>query len=158
MSRRPRASTWSCKSVPRSESVQVTADAPLLKTETAEQSTTISGDRINALPLNFAIGAGAVRNPLTFVQLSPGASIGGWNDIRVNGAPGNTFRIIFEGQDTTSALNPRVSDESQPSVEAIQEFTLQTSNFSAEFGQVSGGLFNFTSRSGTNQFHGSAYE
>lgn len=141
-----------------SESVQVTADAPLLRTESAEQSTTISGDRINALPLNFAIGAGAVRNPLTFVQLSPGASIGGWNDIRVNGAPGNTFRIIFEGQDTTSALNPRVSDESQPSVEAIQEFTLQTSNFSAEFGQVAGGLFNFTSRSGTNQFHGSAYE
>jgi hypothetical protein len=141
-----------------SESVQVTADAPLLKTESAEQSTTISGDRINALPLNFAIGAGAVRNPLTFVQLSPGASIGGWNDIRVNGAPGNTFRIIFEGQDTTSALNPRVSDESQPSVEAIQEFTLQTSNFSAEFGQVAGGLFNFTSRSGTNEYHGSAYE
>jgi hypothetical protein len=140
------------------EAVTVSADAPLLKTESAEQSTTVSGDRINQLPINFAIGAGAVRNPLSFVQLSPGASIGGWNDIRVNGAPGNTFRIIFEGQDTTSALNPRVSDESQPSVEAIQEFTLQTSNFSAEFGQVSGGLFNFTSRSGTNQFHGSAYE
>ena len=140
------------------ESVTVTADAPLLKSESAEQSTTLTGDRINGLPLNFATGAGAVRNPLMFVQLAPGTSVGGWNDIRVNGAPSNTFRIIFEGQDTTSALNPRVSDESQPSVEAIQEFTLQTSNFSAEFGQVSGGLFNFTSRSGTNQYHGSAYE
>jgi len=140
------------------ESVTVTADAPLLKSESAEQSTTMSGERINALPLNFAIGQGAVRNPLSFVQLSPGSSISGWNDIRVNGAPGNTFRIIFEGQDGTSALNPRVSDESQPSVEAIEEFTLQTSNFAAEFGQVSGGLFNFTSRSGTNQIHGSAYE
>jgi hypothetical protein len=140
------------------ESVTVTADAPLLKSESAEQSTTISGDRINALPLNFAIGQGAVRNPLSFVQLSPGSSITGWNDIRVNGAPGNTFRIIFEGQDMTSALNPRVSDESQPSVEALQEFTLQTSNYAAEFGQVAGGLFNFTSRSGTNQFHGSGYE
>ncbi|MGH9719306.1 MAG: carboxypeptidase regulatory-like domain-containing protein [Bryobacteraceae bacterium] len=140
------------------ESVTVTGDAPLLKSESAEQSTTISGDRINALPLNFAIGQGAVRNPLSFVQLSPGSSISGWNDIRVNGAPGNTFRIIFEGQDGTSALNPRVSDESQPSVEAIEEFTLQTSNFAAEFGQVSGGLFNFTSRSGTNQVHGSVYE
>jgi hypothetical protein len=140
------------------ESVTVTADAPLLKSESAEQSTTITGDRINALPLNFAIGQGAVRNPLSFVQLSPGSSIAGWNDIRVNGAPGNTFRIIFEGQDGTSALNPRVSDESQPSVESIEEFTLQTSNFAAEFGQVSGGLFNFTSRSGTNQLHGSGYE
>ena len=141
-----------------SDSVTITADAPLLKSENAEQSTTISGDRINALPLNFALGAGAVRNPLSFVQLAPGASINGWNDIRVNGAPSNTFRIIFEGQDTTSALNPRVSDESQASVEAIEEFTLQSSNFSAEFGQVGGGLFNFTSRSGTNQFHGSGYD
>src|SRR2546425_983832 len=50
-----------------SESVTVSADAPLLKSENAEQSTTISGDRINALPLNFALGAGAVRNPLSFV-------------------------------------------------------------------------------------------
>jgi len=140
------------------ESVTVSADAPLLKTENAAQSTTINGEQINNLPLNFAIGQGAVRNPLSFVQLAPGASINGWNDIRVNGAPSNTFRIIFEGQDTTSALNPRVSDESQASVEAIQEFTLQTSNYSAEFGQVGGGLFNFTSRSGSNQFHGSAYE
>jgi len=106
------------------ESVTVSADAPLLKTENAAQSTTINGEQINNLPLNFAIGQGAVRNPLSFVQLAPGASINGWNDIRVNGAPSNTFRIIFEGQDTTSALNPRVSDESQASVEAIQEFTL----------------------------------
>ena len=109
-----------------SETVTVTADAPLLKSESAELSTTISGDRINALPLNFATGAGAVRNPLMFVQLSPGASVGGWNDIRVNGAPGNTFRIIVEGQDTTSALKTRVSDESHLSVVAMQ-----TSNFAA---------------------------
>jgi len=140
------------------ESVTITADAPLLQTENAAQSTTVSGDQINNLPLNFAIGQGAVRNPLSFVQLAPGSSINGWNDIRVNGAPSNTFRIIFEGQDTTSALNPRVSDESQASVESLQEFTLQTSNFAAEFGQVGGGLFNLTSRSGGNQFHGSAYE
>lgn len=140
-----------------SENITVTADASLLKTEDAAQSDTITGNRINALPLNFALGAGAIRNPLSFVALAPGSSISGWNDIKVNGAPSNTFRIIFEGQDTTSGLNPRVSDESQPSVEMIQEFTLQTSNFAAEFGQVSGGLFNFTSRSGTNSFHGSAY-
>ena len=70
----------------------------------------------------------------------------GWNDIRVNGAPANTFRIIFEGQDTTSALNARVSDESQPSIDSVEEFTLQSSNFSAEFGQVGGGLVNFTAR------------
>ncbi|MCU1325480.1 MAG: hypothetical protein JWN34_850, partial [Bryobacterales bacterium] len=140
-----------------SQSVSVTAESSLLRTESAEQSTTISGDTINDLPINFAIGAGAVRNPLSFVQLTPGATISGWNTIKVNGNPTGTFRILFEGQESSSGLDARVSDESQPSVEAIQEFTLQTSNFAAEFGQVAGGLFNFTSRSGTNQLHGSAY-
>jgi Carboxypeptidase regulatory-like domain len=140
-----------------SESVTVNADAALLKTEDAEQSETFSGDRLNSLPINFGIGGGAIRNPLGFVALAPGASLNGWNDIKVNGAPNGSFRIIFEGQDSTSDLNPRVSDESQPSMESIQEFTLQTSNFAPEFGQVIGGLFNFTARSGTNQFHGSAY-
>jgi len=141
-----------------SDSITVTSDAPLLTTENAAQATTIGRDLINSMPLNFAIGQGAVRNPLSFLQLAPGAAISGWNDIKVNGAPLRTYKIIFEGQDTTAGLDPRVSDELQPSVEAIEEFTLQSSNFSAEFGQVGGGLFNFTSRSGTNQFHGSAYD
>ena len=139
------------------QSISVAAEASILKTESAEQSTTISGDTINDLPINFSIGAGAVRNPLSFVQLTPGATISGWNTIKVNGNPTGSFRILFEGQESSSGLDARVSDEVQPSVEAIQEFTLQTSNFAAEFGQVAGGLFNFTSRSGTNQLHGGAY-
>ena len=140
------------------QSIQVTAESSMLKTESAEQSTTVSGDTINSLPLNFGIGSGAIRNPLSFVQLTPGATISGWNSIKVNGNPTGTFRILFEGQESSSALDARVSDELQPSVEAIQEFTLQTSNFAAEFGLAAGGLFNFTSRGGTNQFHGSAYD
>jgi hypothetical protein len=140
------------------ESVTITGDAPLLRTESAAQSTTVGREQLNQLPLNFAIGAGAVRNPLSFVQLSPGASISGWNTIRVNGAPSGTFKIIFEGQDSSSGLDARVTDESQPSVEALEEFTLQTSNYSAEFGQAGGGLFNFTARSGTNSFHGTVYD
>jgi hypothetical protein len=140
------------------ESVTITGDAPLLRTENAAQATTIGRDTLNSMPLNFAIGQGAVRNPLSFLQLAPGAAISGWNDVKINGAPLRTFKIIFEGQDSTAGLDPRVSDELQPSVEAIEEFTLQSSNFSAEFGQVGGGLFNFTSRSGTNQFHGSVYD
>lgn len=140
------------------ETISVSSEAPLLQTESAAQSTTVSREQLNKLPINFAIGQGAIRNPLSFAQLSPGASINGWNNIKVNGAPAGTFKIIFEGQDTTSALDGRVSDESQASVEAVEEFTLQTSNYSAEFGQVGGGLFNFTSRSGTNQFHASGYD
>src|SRR5204862_5012510 len=138
------------------QTVEVSAESSMLKTESAEQSTTISGDTINNLPINFAIGAGAIRNPLSFVQLTPGATISGWNTIKVNGNPTGTFRILFEGQESSSGLDARVSDESQPSVEAIQAFTLQTSNFAADYGLVAGGLFNFTSRSGTNQLHGTA--
>ena len=141
-----------------SEAITITSDAALLQTENAAQALTVGREQLNQLPLNFAIGAGAVRNPLSFVQLSPGASISGWNTIKVNGAPTGTFKIVFEGQDSSSGLDPRVSDESQPSVEALEEFTLQTSNYAAEFGQAGGGLFNFTARSGTNELHGSVYD
>jgi hypothetical protein len=139
------------------ESVQVFAEATQLKTESAEQSTTITGKQIAELPINFGIGAGAIRNPLSFVQMTPGATFNGWNNISINGGS-NNFKIMFEGQESDSARQTQVSDELQPSVEAIEQFTLQTSNFSAEFGRVgNGGVYNFTSKSGTNQLHGSAY-
>ena len=70
--------------------------------------TTITGAQINALPINFGIGAGAIRNPLSFTQMTPGASINSWNNITVNGTNGG-FRILFEGQESSSALDPRVS-------------------------------------------------
>ncbi len=139
------------------ESVQVTAESSLLNDENGEVSFTVTGKQINELPINFGIGAGAIRNPLSFAQLVPGASMNGWNNITINGTNGG-FKILYEGQESSSSLDPRVSDESQPSVEAVQEFTLQTSNFAAEYGTVGSGLFNFTSKSGTNQFHGSGYD
>ena len=67
------------------ESVSVTAESTLLKTESAEQSTTVTGKQIAELPLNFGIGAGAIRNPLSFAQLTPGATFNGWNNISING-------------------------------------------------------------------------
>lgn len=144
-----------------SESITVTADAALLKTENAEQSVNVSGDRINSLPLNFGGGGGStgtIRSWTSFSVLSPGVS-GSNTDVRVNGMPPRNFKIIVEGQDITSSNDTGwTSTVSQASVEMIEEFSLQTSNFSAEFGQVGGGLFNFTTRSGTNQFHGSGYE
>jgi len=139
------------------ESVSISAQSSQLKTESAEQSTTITGKQISELPINFGIGAGAIRNPLSFAQMTPGATFNGWNNISINGGS-NNFKIMFEGQESDSARQTRVSDELQPSVEAIEQFTLQTSNFSAEFGRVgNGGVYNFTSKSGTNEFHGTAY-
>lgn len=139
------------------ESVTVTSESTLLKTETAEQSMTIAGNQIAELPINFDIGAGAIRNPYSFIQMTPGAFFNGWQNISINGATLN-FKIVFEGQQSDDPYSTQVSDEIQPSVEAIEQFTLQTSNLTAEFGGVgNGGIYNFSAKSGTNQVHGSVY-
>jgi hypothetical protein len=141
------------------DSVTVNADAPLLRTEGAEQSHIISSQTINSLPLNFgARGPGMLRDPFTFVEVLPGARIEGRNTIRVNGAPIGTFGVLLEGQDQSRPMSADASDALAPSVDALQEITVQTSNYSAEYGQAAGGLFNFTTRSGTNSLHGSMYE
>ena len=147
-----------------SDSVTVTAEAPLLKTENAEQSMAISGDTVNNLPLNFGGGGaagGGIRNWMSFITLAPGVS-GTTYTSPINGIPTGTygnFKVYLEGQDSTSINDANwTSSVAAASVESINEFAIQSSNFSAEFGQVAGGYYNFTTKSGTNQIHGSAYE
>ena len=148
------------------ESITVSADASMLQ-ETSDYSLSMSGERMTDLPLNFATGPGAIRSPFAFLELMPGASNGeldvqsasGWGiDIRVNGMPNNSFKALVDGQDGTNPFNPRLNEEHQPSNEAIQAFTLQSSNYAAEFGRAGGGLINFTTKSGTNQWRGSTYD
>src|SRR5262249_31183596 len=140
-----------------SDSVTVEADAALLKTESAEQSKTITGDKINQLPMALS---GSVRNPIAGLVLAPGVyspSAGSYT-MRVNGGLNNTYKVLMDGQDITmSGSDPTHLSETVPSVESLEEVTLQSSNYAAEFGQVSGGLINLTSRSGTNKYHGSGY-
>jgi hypothetical protein len=146
------------------DSVTVTGEAPILKTENAEQSMNVSGDKVNNLPLNFGGGGsagGGIRNWLSFIILAPGVSGTGYT-APVNGIPtgsyGN-FKVYLEGQDSTSVNDANwTASVAAASVETINEFAVQSSNFSAEFGQVAGGFYNFTTKSGTNQLHGSAYE
>ncbi len=143
------------------ESVMVTSEAPVLRTENAEQSINVSGNRINNLPINFGGGGGStggIRNWLSFIQLAPGVS--GTNErASINGAPGGAFKVIVEGQDLTSSNDTIwTSTVSAASVEMISEFSFQGSNYAAEFGQTLGGVFNFTTKSGTNQLHGSVFE
>ena len=142
------------------DSVTVNADAPLLKSESAEQSLNLSTDIVNALPSSS--NSGSVRSPMAFATIMPGVvgdATSTGSSFRVNGSPGGMQRILVDGQDITSALFSDATQTvfQQPAVEALSEFTLQTSNFAAEFGQVTGGLFNFTSKSGTNKLHGSAF-
>jgi Carboxypeptidase regulatory-like domain len=142
------------------ESVTVSDSAPLLKTESGELSHNVDIGTLDTLPV-MQIGASAgqagLRNPYAVVQLLPGSTYAPDVDIRINGVPANTQAMRVEGQDATNGWGTQQS-EVQPSVDAIQEFAVQTSNYAAEFGQAGSGLFNVTMRSGTNHFHGSGYE
>ena len=143
------------------ESVTVTEASPLLKTESGELSHNVSTDTMNNLPVlgigSAAAGVSGIRNPYALLNLLPGTDWQPDTNIRLNGLPSNTESMNIEGQDATNGLIYTQS-MTQPSVEAIQEFAVETSNFAAEFGQVGGGYFNVTMKSGTNEFHGSAYE
>jgi hypothetical protein len=145
-----------------SESVTVSADAPLLKTESGELGHNVKTDTLNQLPI-LSIGSAAggnsgIRNPYAVMQLLPGTDWRPDASVRVNGTPGNTQAMRIEGQDSTNNLWAQLSAWVQPSVDAVQEFAVQTSNYAAEYGQAGSAVFNLTMRSGTNQVHGSAYE
>jgi hypothetical protein len=146
--------------------VTVTESAPLLKTESGEMSHLITVDQANQLPVLTISGGGYtgastmgnIRNPLQSSLLLPGVTFGNDQSLVVNGLPSNSEAIRIEGQDSTGTIWKVYQQRGQPAgVDAIQEVAVQTSNFAAEYGQVGGGYFNFTMKSGTNQFHGSGY-
>jgi hypothetical protein len=143
------------------ESVTVTEAAPLLKTESGELSHNMSTEKLDNMPvinLGFGNAIGNVRNPLQAVQLVPGSAFANDNTLRVNGMPANTQSIRLDGQDATNGITRMVNQTMQASLDAIQEVTVQTSNYAAEYGLAGGGYFNYTMKSGTNTFHGSAYD
>jgi Carboxypeptidase regulatory-like domain len=143
-----------------SESVTVTEAAPLLKTESGELSHNVSTDQLDNLPvlgIGSDAGSAGIRNPYAALQTIPGADWRPDRSVRINGLPANTQTLRVEGQDSTNGLIYTQS-MTQPSVDAIQEFAIQTSNYAAEYGQAGGGFFNVTMKSGTNQLHGSAYD
>jgi hypothetical protein len=144
------------------ESVTVTEAAPLLKTESGELAHNVTSASLNNLPVlgigTANVGATGIRSPYSVMNLIPGAAWLADNTIRLNGQEGNSSALRVEGQDSTATVSLGQTSQTQPSVEATQEVAVQTSNYAAEFGQAGGGLFNFTMKSGTNQFHGSAYD
>jgi hypothetical protein len=144
------------------ESVTVTAETSLLKTESGELSHNVQTSTLNNLPIlgigqSFA-GSAGIRNPQAVAFMLPGAYVQPNSNVRINGAPGNTASYRIEGQDASNGQVPATQAQVQPSIDSIQEVTIQTSNFAAEYGQVGGGFFNYTMKSGTNQLHASAYD
>src|SRR5215471_2981746 len=143
------------------ESVSVSAEAALLQTDTTQVGTQINPETIDHAAL-------ISRNPVALTLLAPGVvtpNPGTFNDGRrslsggrpyVNGnrEEGNNF--LLDGVDNN--LTSENQTAYQPNPDAIAEFRMITNNASAEFGNFQGGIINVVIKSGTNQFHGTAFE
>jgi hypothetical protein len=134
-----------------SENVTVTSDAPLLRSESGSLGQVVSNRSIIELPLNG-------RNFLGLVGLAAGVANppGGSTTPRINGGRPRTNEYLYDG---ISVLQPEPGQVAlYPIMDAIQEFKLEVNSPSAEFGRFNGGVVNLTTKSGTNQFHGSLFE
>ena len=146
------------------DTVTVSAEAPLLKTESGEISHQVDFTDADQLPLfttNGAAGStglGNIRDPLTVLNIMPGAQQTTDSVLRVNGLPSSSQTIMVEGMDATNGLWREQNQSTQQGTDAVQEVSVQTSNYAAEYGGAGGGYLNFTMKSGTNQYHGSAYD
>ena len=146
------------------ETVTVTDAAPLLKTESGEMSHVVSIQRMDSLPVlqtGGNAGSGGIRNPIMVAALIPGSalSVGVTGPtIRINGGVSNSQTMLVEGMDASNSLGQGASQQNQVPTDAVEEFAIQTSNYAAEFGQAGSAIMNITLKSGTNQYHGSAYE
>jgi Carboxypeptidase regulatory-like domain len=141
------------------DSITISAEAPLLKTESGELSHNVTTASMDSLPLLTIGSDGAgVRNPLAALSLLPGANFASDAVLQINGMPSSSQTIRIEGQDATSGFWKEINSQNQTGVDAIQEVVVETSNFAAEYGQAGGGYINYTMKSGTNQFHGSGFD
>ena len=144
------------------QSITVTAEVPLMNTESASMGTVVDSRRVASLPVSYGnpflligLSAGVTYNgsirldrpfePTHIVNFSMGGISGLLNDITIDGAP------------TTSRANAlQVTASYVPPTDIVQEFKVQTATFDAQFGQTQGGVTNISIKSGTNQFHGDA--
>jgi hypothetical protein len=144
------------------QTVTVTAAAPLLQMQDASTGQNIGRADIDNMPVygrdvwNLAyLTAGVVQ--------APGAAYGtgGSNDFISNGGRSYTDDVLVDGEGINSGMTngtATVGPMWTPSEDDIQEFTIEQNNFSADKGAAGNSIVNVTTRSGTNQFHGTAYE
>jgi hypothetical protein len=146
------------------ETVLVTGESPLLQTDTSTLSSLVNEQQMQELPVNG-------RNFIRLVQLVPGATEGAANSmlsgnrpddrcitsaVSINGAPDNQNNQMIDGIDNNERGIGTIGIK--PSMDAIAEVRVQTNLYSAETGRTAGGIVNILTKSGTNAFHGTAYE
>jgi len=144
------------------ETVEVSGEAPLVNTSDATLGTVIENRRVRDLPLNG-------RNALSLTLLNPGVisnagpTNSGFGDrgiqissLSINGSPNSMNAQMLDGNNNVLSYVGEVGVP--PAVDAVEEFKVQSGAMSAEFGFTAGGAINLVSKSGTNEFHGTAYE
>ena len=140
------------------QTVEVQASAISLQTEDAKNSVTLENKLVNDLPLEVS---GTVRTPFDLASLTPDAkNLGGDNGFSIGGGQAASYGTSLDGvsTNTSRALSKSWVASNSPSVEAIDQFTVDTNGYKAEYGHAGGGNMYYASKSGTNQYHGSAYE
>ncbi|HYO83875.1 MAG TPA: TonB-dependent receptor, partial [Bryobacteraceae bacterium] len=143
------------------ETVEVTAAAPVLQTETATTGDTITASQATAIPLrgrNFMaltllVPGSITPNPGSFD--GPGRSFGGGRPY-VNGNREQTNNFLLDGADINESIDNLVGYN--PNVDALDEVRVMTGNAGADFGNASGAVVNMTLKSGTNELHGNLFE
>src|SRR5947209_4593139 len=138
------------------EQITVTASAPLVET-TPAVSTVVSQQEIQNLPLNgrqFA-NLGSLA-PGTTLSVNADPTKPGQMTIALNGGSGRNVNFLIDGGDNT---DDTIGGALQNfNIEAVQEFNIQTQAYKAEFGRTTGGVLTVVTKTGTNNFEGSAYE
>ncbi|MGH9660753.1 MAG: carboxypeptidase regulatory-like domain-containing protein, partial [Bryobacteraceae bacterium] len=145
------------------ETVTVTSSSALLETEKSDRGVVVDKMRITDLPLN-------VRNPIMLTALSPGithtggqahlnpfsnSGISSWS---VNGGLNNNTEFIMDGAPNNAFSGRQNRIAYVPPADAVEEFKVMTTVYDAQYGKTGGGVINVSSKSGTNSYHGSAYE
>ena len=152
-----------------SELVQVVGEAPAVQLTTSALSNEVNGTTVRELPLNgrswsdlanLQPGVAPIETQPNFALGSDRGNRGFGAQVTISGArpQQNNYRLDGISVNDYSNGAPGSVIGGNLGVDAIQEFSVLTSNYSAEYGKSSGGVVNAISRSGTNQFHGSAYE
>jgi hypothetical protein len=147
-----------------SDQVTVTSEGPTLETESSDVGGVVTEKQIVDLPLALG-GVGAMRANEAFIFLQPATTGPGAansnNGIflsKVAGGQNYGNEVLIDGASQQRSENGSSYDEEAPSVEALAEFKVTTSLPAAEYGRTTGGVENFVTKSGGNEFHGTGYD
>src|SRR5437762_1657372 len=151
------------------ETIQVTGEAPAVQLATSDISAVVNATTVRELPLNgrswtdlatLQPGVDAIHTQPDFAAGTDRGNRGFGQQLTISGARPQQNNYRLDGVSLNDYANgaPGSVLGGNLGVDAIQEFSVLTSNYSAEYGKTSGGVVNAVTRSGTNRFHGSAYE